>query len=72
MPFGLLHNASEELLVRPLKVSGRANLRYSHVGINGIMNPAPSPITLFISENLMTIRVLAPRHSFPPGVGVSR
>src|SRR5438445_10445071 len=35
----------------PLEVSVVPNLKKNHVGINGIMNPAPSPMRPFIPEN---------------------
>ncbi len=48
----------------PLKVSGVPNLRKSQVGIRGMMNPAPSPIRLFIPENLRSVGKFLPLISF--------
>src|SRR3989442_13014702 len=54
----------------PLNVSGVPNLRKSHVGIRGMMNPAPSPMRLFIPENLIRVGKFLPLISFV-GLGVS-
>ncbi len=54
----------------PLNVSGVPNLRNSQVGINGMMNPAPSPMRLFIPENFSRIGKFLPLISFF-GFGVS-
>jgi len=54
----------------PLSVSGVPNLRKSHVGISGIMNPAPSPTRLLIPENLRRVGKFLPLISFF-GFGVS-
>ena len=54
----------------PLNVSGVPNLRNSQVGINGMMNPAPSPMRLFIPENFSRMGRFLPLISFF-GFGVS-
>src|SRR5438477_12214942 len=44
----------------PLNVSGVANLRKSHVGISGIMNPAPSQMRLLILDIMWGVGNLLP------------
>src|SRR2546427_4962341 len=45
----------------PLNESGAANFRKSHVGMSGMMNPAPRPMRPLYTENLDRRRRFRPR-----------
>src|SRR2546428_12996745 len=44
----------------PLYVSGTPNFNFSHVPRNGLINPAPHPISLLIPEHIKSRLMLPP------------